>query len=96
MLQRYERYCITRRAASISIFAELPRPSSATTATVIGETMRPPLWLHTYLTVGIRLCLSLNFPGLSAAGAGPLITKTERPRSANLLQMPRGLMCNMR
>jgi hypothetical protein len=45
VLQRYERYYITRRAASISIFAELPRPSSATTATVIGETMRPALWL---------------------------------------------------
>src|SRR5258708_21535297 len=24
------------------------------------------------------------------------ITKTERPRSANLLQMPRGLMCKLR
>jgi hypothetical protein len=26
----------------------------------------------------------------------PSITKTERPRSANLLQMPRGLMCKLR
>lgn len=26
----------------------------------------------------------------------PPITKTERPRSANLLQMPRGLMCKLR
>jgi hypothetical protein len=43
VLQRYERYYITRRAASISIFAEPPCPSSATTATVIGETMRPAL-----------------------------------------------------
>jgi hypothetical protein len=30
------------------------------------------------------------------ARAGPRFTKTERPRSANLLQMPRGLMCKPR
>jgi hypothetical protein len=37
------------------ILAKLPCASSATTATVIVETMRPALWLHTCLTVGTRL-----------------------------------------
>ena len=32
----------------------------------------------------------------SARRYWPSITKTERPRSANLLQMPRGLMCKLR
>src|SRR5258707_11793950 len=30
------------------------------------------------------------------AGRAPSITKTESPRPANLLQMPRGLMCKLR
>jgi hypothetical protein len=37
--------CIIPRAAStISIRADVPRPSSETTASVIGETMRLALW----------------------------------------------------
>ena len=57
------RYCITPRAASmISIFADLPLPSSATTATMIGDTIRLGLWPQTSLTSRFVCLLTLIEP----------------------------------
>ena len=49
-------YCIRPRAASmISIFADLPRTSSATTVTPIGEVIRRPIVVADFLDIGVRV-----------------------------------------
>jgi hypothetical protein len=48
------------------------------------------------ITLALRRGKSVDCTGYWRQRGRDLITKTERPRSANLLQMPRGLMCKRR
>src|SRR5882757_3231287 len=90
-----------RTASRISISRYVPSSSSVrrqarpTQTPKASSSTRYMSWSASCGTIDGERCILYSRCNADAARR-PSITKTERPRSANLLQMPRGLMCKLR